>query len=140
MQILAAIQSLSERMGRFEAERSSTPVSHETVSAQVSPFRREPFPDDDPDALSIYAPGSLTGSGQRSDQASARSATHEEETGSTLGVSAGDVLVSHVLIAAKIMSIRIPAPSPAPPGVSGMGCPRLALPLLSRKQRGTRGC
>ena len=114
-EILAAIQSLSERMGRFEAAACSS-VSQGAVPSVASSFGDTPIPEGDSDVLYLHAPASLTGSGFHSGRVSgsgSRSVTCDGEPGSAPDVSASESLLSHVLSAAKIVGVTPPAPKTA---------------------------
>ena len=131
-QLLDAITSLNERLGKVEAGRAPVSVSLDSGSSRLSPVSGEPFPERDPDELSIFAPGSLTGSGYGSDQVSVPGSARSAYGGDTEDVP----LVSRVLTAAKILDISLPDPSPAPAGGiwDGVSQPRTSPVIPATKQ------
>ncbi|KAK0151149.1 hypothetical protein N1851_007723 [Merluccius polli] len=125
LQILAAIRGLSERLGRVEAQwpaMTGTPGEGRL---------REPSPDelpsgqgdggDIPDVISLYARGSLFGSGEQSDTAGSdeqlRSSAVEGMSNLSPaggGESSAFDIISKIMSAAKIVGLNIPVVAPAP--------------------------
>ncbi|XP_074466705.1 uncharacterized protein LOC141752572 [Sebastes fasciatus] len=118
-QILAAIRGLADRVSRMEAQRAAplTAACSEGISPRDLPAYEE-HQTDHPDAISLYAQGSLLDEGhpEIAEESHCLSLSHTGESASVddgTGDSVPSDVFSKVLSAAKIMGLSIPIEAPS---------------------------
>lgn len=135
LQILAAIQSLAQRMDRVEARHSFSPSLPHSQEG-VPPAARQGNPDTDieeADVLSLIAPHSLVDVAQQAEEGSQGEEPHSDSA-EVDGESTGrddfpaNTLVARVLSAAKILCLQPSVPDPAPVGGVWEGIPQTNSP------------
>ncbi|XP_074466146.1 uncharacterized protein LOC141752269 [Sebastes fasciatus] len=118
-QILAAIRGLADRVSRMEAQRAAplTAACSEGISPRDLPAYEE-HQTDHPDAISLYAQGSLLDEGhpEIAKESHCLSLSHTGESASVddgTGDSVPSDVFSKVLSVAKIMGLSIPIEAPS---------------------------